>query len=100
MTSVYRLIGDANAGFKTRHEGSDVRSQIEKVLAKTDDMVAIDFSGVAVMTPSFADECFGKLAQELGIDEFKKRIRLRGADETIRVLMNFVLSERLSTRDS
>gem|GEM_PF-5785033 len=48
------------------------------------------------MTPSFADECFGKLVERMGRDAFKEKVRLIGAAETIRILINTVMARRLS----
>ena len=82
----------------TRGQGEQVREQIVMLERQVDpaQRVIIDFSGVIVMTPSFADECFGKLAERLGDANFRERITLRNANQTVRTLVNGVLRGRLS----
>lgn len=98
MTNVLRLV-DQKGAFLTRSQGEKLRHRIEEIFSNLESghRIAIDFAGVDVMTPSFADECFGKLAERLGANRFRQSISLNGADETIRTLINSVLAERLST---
>lgn len=57
----------------TRAMGRDVYRQINRLLSSSDETVAFDFLGVDSITNSFADEVFGRLALELGIDELQSR---------------------------
>ncbi len=85
--------------FSTRRQGEQLRDLIQGTLERIagEDRVEIDFVGVETMTPSFADECFGKLAQQMGRESFKARISLKGADSANRTLVNAILAERLSS---
>ena len=40
--------------------------------------VALDFTGVNVVTNSFADECLAKLLLEMPLEDLKKRTTFRG----------------------
>ena len=78
----------------TRQEGSQVRSRILNLLEKNE-VIFVDFAGIELITPSFADECLGMLAVRLGGDAFKARVRLRGAAKGTKHLIAVVLANRL-----
>ncbi|HKB15022.1 MAG TPA: STAS-like domain-containing protein, partial [Planctomycetota bacterium] len=67
----------------------DLRSRLGR-----GEKLEIDFAGVEVLTPSFADECLGRLVLDVGVEVFRERVRLRTTDETIKRLVNHVLSHR------
>jgi len=60
------------------------------------DVVVVDFGGLELLTPSFADECFGRLILEHGRDFFRSRIRLKEASEATKHLVSAVLANRLT----
>lgn len=96
---------DCASAFLTRRQGEAIRQHLVEQLDKIKSMpnghvLTIDFRGVDVMTPSFADECFGKFAERIGSHDFRNVIRLVGADPTVRALLNSVLSRRLSPGES
>ncbi len=97
MNHIIRLI-EQDSDLLTRAQGEKVRARIEELLdgLPVGDRVVVDLSDIQVMTPSFADECLGKLGERLGAARFRQVIKLTGADETNRTLVNAVLSERLS----
>ncbi|NOT16920.1 MAG: STAS-like domain-containing protein [Sulfuriferula sp.] len=39
------------------------------------ELIEVDFLNKS-LTPSFADECIGRLASAIGLNEFRKRIKL------------------------
>lgn len=51
--------------------GAKIREQLRPLLDK-DEKVVLDFTGVNVVTNSFADECIAKLLLEMPLDELKK----------------------------
>lgn len=56
------------------------------------DVVELDFGGKPV-TPSFADQCIGGLASRLGLDEFKRRVKIRNAaEESVPLIKHVILS--------
>lgn len=75
------------------------RNRIENLLA-TQESVLVELGELELMTPSFADECFGVLAERLGRDEFRRRIRLKGATAEVKHLLTAVIGHRLSGRAS
>ena len=61
----------------TRQLGAKVRDILMPLL-QSDDKVVLDFSGVNVVSNSFADECIAKLLLEIPLEELKKRTTFRG----------------------
>lgn len=63
--------------FGTRDMGQKLR---EKLLAliNSGEKVVLDFTGVNVVSNSFADECLAKLLLEMPLDELKRHTTFRG----------------------
>jgi hypothetical protein len=59
--------------------------------------IVVDFSDVAIVSSSFADEVFGKLFVELGPLEFMKAVEFRKVDSTIQGLINRSIEQRAKT---
>jgi hypothetical protein len=82
--------------FATRPEGIRARTILLQRLQEADE-IELDFSGVSV-TPSFADECVGRLAAQLGKDEFNRRVRFTNVPAEIDSLLKLVIMRQLSSR--
>jgi hypothetical protein len=93
---VFRLSEKA-AALVTRDAGKRLRAELLALHARlpADGRIRIDLSGVDVLTPSFVDECFGRLVSELGVKEFRARFRIEGADADWKSLINSVVQNRL-----
>ena len=61
----------------TRPLGKRVREQLRPLLEK-DERVVLDFTGVNVVSNSFADECIAKLLLTMPLSELKSRTTFRG----------------------
>ena len=61
----------------TRPLGKRVREQLLPLLKK-DERVVLDFTGVNVVSNSFADECIAKLLLTMPLSELKSRTTFRG----------------------
>ena len=61
----------------TRPFGKRVREQLLPLLEK-DERVVLDFTGVNVVSNSFADECIAKLLLTMPLSELKSRTTFRG----------------------
>ena len=79
----------------SRDQGKATRNWL-KGLLDLHDSIDLDLNGVEVLTPSFADECFGKLLLELGETLFREKIRVHGGNEAVKRLLNQVLRSRLA----
>ena len=61
----------------TRPLGKRVREQLMPLLEK-DERVVLDFTGVNVVSNSFADECIAKLLLTMPLADLKARTTFRG----------------------
>lgn len=74
VTFSFREYGE-NLG--TRPLGKRVREQLMPLLEQ-DERVVLDFTGVNVVSNSFADECIAKLLLTMPLSELKSRTTFRG----------------------
>lgn len=63
--------------FGTRDMGQKLRQKLLPLIYGNE-RVILDFTGVNVVSNSFADECIAKLLIEMPLDELKKRTTFRG----------------------
>lgn len=57
----------------TRDQGREVKAVFDKLYDSTSNKITLDFSGIELVTNSFADELIGKKIIEVGIDNFKSK---------------------------
>jgi hypothetical protein len=76
----------------TRAAGADARRFISDALKKCE-VVRINMIGMNV-SPSFADECFGLLAAELGLEQYGRRVQLINVPEAAEDLIRLVVYRR------
>ena len=88
-------MGSPDFAGASRQEGCVIRSRLSSLLA-AHETVIIDLDGAEAMTPSFVDECFGKLLLELGEEAFRSRVSFEGSDKSLKRLVNQVLRARLA----
>ena len=81
----------------SRAKGAEIRTRLQNYLAAGAEMIVMDFSGVGVISSSFADEVLGKLAVEMGELEFRRRIFVDSASVTNRGLIEGAIARRLAT---
>ena len=63
-------------------------------------VIYIDFSDVALVSSSFADEVVGKLFVELGPLAFMQRFAFRNVAPTVKQLVDKAISQRISASGS
>lgn len=74
------VVKDHAEGTGTRSSANRVRNEILNILQESPKRIVIDFSGVAVISSSFADELIAKLLTQLGLYQFNHIIKLTGLD--------------------
>lgn len=95
MISIFNIdINDVATELTTRPVGAAARSQIIGLLQEHES-VEIDFHNKS-LTPSFADECIGQLAAQIGLADFKSRVRMVNLSEASRPLVKHVILTRCS----
>lgn len=81
----------------TREIGTKVRADIATMLS-SGSKARVILDGIDDLTPSFADECFGKLAESMGNERFREYLILSGGQPLVRRLIEFVIKNRLSKK--
>ena len=82
-----------SAALVTRDQGAEMLGRARELLRSGRDL-RIDLSGVEAISPSFADEFFGGMFEELGESEFRRRVRIRCPSTPWRALIQKVLAKR------
>jgi len=78
----------------TRDVGLAVRAELSLKLLQSDSVI-VDLDGISDITPSVADEAFGKLAVGIGIEKFQRVVILRGGTALAKRLIEFVVKNRV-----
>ena len=68
---------DYGTDFGTRDMGQKLRQKL-LALINSGEKVVLDFTGVNVVSNSFADECIAKLLLEMPLDELKRCTTFQG----------------------
>lgn len=91
------MMRDESKTFGSRIAGTPVRNRLTNLLRMcSGQRIQVDFSDVALVSSSFADEVFGKLFVELGPITFMQRIEFRNVPTTVRQLIDKAIAQRLS----
>lgn len=92
------LVADETTGYGTRIAGSRLRNKVLNYFERIDSpkTIEIDFSGVSMISSSFADEFIGKLISEIGFFRFTKLISLTGVSDVIEPIINRSVSQRMA----
>jgi hypothetical protein len=95
MISSFRIdIDEVASELTTRPVGAEARSILLGLLDEYES-IEIDFHNKS-LTPSFADECIGQLAAQVGLSDFKSRVKLMNLQESSRPLVKHVILTRCS----
>jgi len=82
-------------GFGSRGAGLQIRNKCLNLLtADQNHPLVLDWSGVPVISSSFADEAIGKLFVELGPLNFSARVRNIGLEPLVRGLIEKAILQR------
>ncbi|MFF9776662.1 STAS-like domain-containing protein [Streptomyces sp. NPDC013978] len=92
-------VADFEEGLGTRRSAEQIRNRLVNLLSSGAPRLTLDFSGVYVVSSSFADEVLGKLALEMGIVAFMSHFDLRGMTPTVSAIVNRAISQRIAEGD-
>ena len=85
----------------TRSTARSARVKVKNLLnAFSGENLVLDFDGTGTMASSFADELVGRLAEELGEDQFTSRIRFKGLAGLNEATVRAVVAQRRDARQS
>jgi hypothetical protein len=78
----------------TREVGSAVRLKLIEVIRQGQG-VTIDLANKSRITPSFADELFGKLAADIGIERFRSLVQIVNVHPSVVPLIHATVARRI-----
>jgi STAS-like domain of unknown function (DUF4325) len=84
-------------GFGSREFGRRARQKIDNILVDKRATVAFDFTGIPLISSSFADEAFGKLFVEMGALDFMRRCSFQSVDPTVKRLIDKAIAQRIKS---
>jgi hypothetical protein len=87
--TTFRLVDEVGPVLTGRMPGEQLRRRIEQAAAEGP--VVIDFAGVELMAPSFADEVFGKMPPHL---VGNGRVQNANLHDELEALVRFAVSNR------
>ena len=80
--------------FGTRDMGQKLREKLLPLIMG-DEKVVLDFTGVNVVSNSFADECIAKMLLSMPLDELKQRTTFSGLNDFARKNIALALKRRM-----
>jgi anti-sigma regulatory factor (Ser/Thr protein kinase) len=89
-------ICDESPGTGSRQAGAELRRKCNNLLsADPEKRLILDWTGVPLISSSFADEAIGKLFVELGPTGFSSRVSHSGAEPLVRSLLDRAVMQRV-----
>lgn len=78
----------------TRSLGKQVYASLYNNILHCDELLILDFDGIDAVTNSFADEVFGRLAEQIGLSELQKRTTFRNIDRISAISVRVAIDAR------
>lgn len=91
---IYKIL-DHSEGTGTRDAAIRVKNEILNILSDEQKPITLDFTGVAVISSSFADELLAKLFFNLGLFQFNNLIKIKGLDQSQQNILQRSVIQRL-----
>lgn len=88
---------DHKAGFGSRKSGAMVRNDVMNIHKESNQTIVLNFTGISIISSSFADELIGKLMVEYGIYKFNNLFRLKGLNDLNQAIIQRSVIQRLSS---
>lgn len=98
MVSVMKVFKFVEIGenLGTRQLGAKIRLLLMQLI-KENDKVVLDFSGVNVVSNSFADECLAKMLLGMSFEEIKSKTTFIGVNDFARKNIAIAFKRRMNT---
>lgn len=84
----------------TRAAGRRLQNKVMSLLPDIEGPLALDFSGIERVSSSFLDELLGRMAASLGLEMFKRKVRLVNLAPRLLNMANIVFAQRLEQEGS
>lgn len=97
---MYLLLNDmvGSSELEDRIDGASIRAVIHEAF-RSSSRIVIDFVGIKTITPSFADECFGKLLFDHEMKEIRSRAEFKNASPFVAAIIEKAFFKRIATRE-
>lgn len=86
-----------NSSLGTRRLGNSIRQSIITNMGN-EEKIIFDFENVELISNSFADECFGKLIDEFGLQHVKGKTTFVNTNGLVSLVLRKAISDRLSNK--
>ena len=93
-------MSDFGTSLCTRSSGRRVYDVVSSSMGPSGAVVVFDFSGVLTVTNSFADEVFGRLAFEHGMDFLRENTKFANIDRFSAMVVRDVMESRNARRET
>jgi hypothetical protein len=95
------VLKNESDSFGSRNAGTPVRNKLKNLVSFLEDnKVVVDFSGIHLVSSSFADEVFGKLFLDLGPLNFSTKLEFTNVDATVKLLIDKAIVQRMTAQRS
>lgn len=82
-------------GTGTRKSGEMMRNKVINLINQGAQKIILDFSGIAVVSSSFADEFIAKLVTKYGFIDFHQKFIIKGMNETTKSIVHRSFIQRM-----
>lgn len=92
------LVADECVNVGTREPAKELHRRVHAILSvqdAADGPLLLDFAGVTNPSNSFLDQLLGRLAEEIGEDDFRQRVRVVNMDAASQQMADVVIDQRL-----
>lgn len=93
---IHYKIAEQGDGTGTRMAAERIKNELLNILTEEVRPIILDFSGVTVISSSFADELIAKLLSRLGLYQFNKIFRLEGLNDSQQLILHRSVLQRLA----
>jgi hypothetical protein len=89
------VLKDRESGVGTRRSGERLRNELINIHRQTGQAIILDFSGLNIVSSSFADELVGKLVTEFGFFGFNNIFKLKGMGPSVQSIVQRSVAQRM-----
>lgn len=93
---IHYKIAEQGDGTGTRMAAEKIKNELLNILTEEVRPIILDFSGITVISSSFADELIAKLLSKLGLYQFNKIFRLEGLNDSQQLILHRSVLQRLA----
>lgn len=93
--NIYINIRKESNGTGTRQAASQIKNKIFNILKEEPKIIILDFTGISVISSSYADELLAKLFSSLGLFQFNRVIKMIGLTDEQQLILQKSVIQRI-----